>query len=114
MAHKSRRHRTKKHNVGVIKTVRNTTSKIIPGMQYGIQKVGSTVQNVATGTVPMVKKGFSQVYGTLATGFNMGMNGLKNGVDSVKKVVVIQKSRPKHRHSKRSKKSRKNKTRRTY
>ena len=114
MAHKSRRHRTKKHNVGFFKSVKNNTSKIIPGVQFGIQKVGSTVKNVATGSVPLVKKGFSQVYGTLATGFDMGMSGLKKGVNTVKEVVIIQKSRPKHRHSKKSKKSRKNKSRRNY
>jgi phage-related protein len=114
MAYKSRRHRTKKHNVGFFKSVKNNTSKIIPGVQSGIQKVGSTVQNVATGTVPLVKKGFSQVYGTLATGFDMGMNGIKNGVNTVKKVVIIQKNTPKRRGSKKSRKSRKNKSRRNY
>lgn len=112
MAYKSRRNRTKTHNVGFFKSVKNNTSKIIPGVQFGIQKVGSTVKNVATGSVPLVKKGFSTVYGTLATGFDMGMNALKNSDNIVKKVIVIKQSRPKYRRSKKYTKSRKNKSRR--
>ena len=59
-------------------------------------------------SIPIVEKGVSAVYGTMATGFNLGVKGVK-GVKGVAKGLTKSK---RSRRSKKGGKSRKLKTRR--
>jgi hypothetical protein len=68
----------------------------------GVKNVGSTVLNVGKKATPVVEKGVGVIYDTLSSGFNLGVKGIKKGIN-----FVSQKSK-----KNRSKKSRKNKSRR--
>jgi hypothetical protein len=59
--------------------VRNTANTAI----HGIKKVGSVAKNVVSKSSPIVVKGVSTVYGTLATGFDLGIKGAKSAAKSV-------------------------------
>jgi hypothetical protein len=40
--------------------------------------VGSTAKNVASASIPVIEKGVSAVYGTMATGLDLGVKGAKS------------------------------------
>jgi len=86
--------RSKSRKSGIMKSLKKTTSKAVPMVKYGLKSVGSTVKTVAIKSAPTVNKGLEGVYGALATGFDMGIKGVKKGVSKITK-----KSRSK-RHSK--------------
>ena len=90
-SHKSRSSRKS----GIMKSLKKTTSKAVPMVKTGLKTVGSTVKTVAIKSAPTVNKGLEKVYGTLATGFDMGIKGVSKGVSKMTK-----KNRSK-RHSKR-------------
>ena len=46
--------------------------KAIPLVNNGLYTVGKTAKRVAINTAPIVERGVSTVYGTLATGFDLG------------------------------------------
>ena len=85
----------------VLKSLKKTTSKAIPLVDEGLKTIGSTAKNVAVKSIPIVEKGVSAVYGTMASGFDLGVKGVARGVKSMSKK----------RHSKRAGKG-KRKTRR--
>jgi len=92
----------------ILKSVQKTSNKVLPVVDKSLQKVGSTAKDVAKISIPIVEKGVSAVYGTMATGFNLGVKGVK-GVNSVAKGMT------KSKHSRRQHKggrSRKLKSRR--
>jgi transposase len=61
----------------VIKTITTTTEKVIPVVDKSLSTVGTTAKNVATASVPVIEKGVSVVYGTMATGLDLGTKGVK-------------------------------------
>ena len=65
---KSRRNR--KSNI--LKNVKKTTMKTLPVVNKELTKIGLLAKGVALKSAPVVKKGVSSIYGTLATGFNLG------------------------------------------
>ncbi len=69
---KSRRNRS-----SVVKSLSNTASKTLPVVNRGLKTVGSTAKNVAKASIPIVEKGVSVVYGTMATGLDLGVKGAK-------------------------------------
>jgi hypothetical protein len=77
--------RNKSRKSGVLKGLKKTTTKAVPMVKSGLKSVGSTVKNVAIKTAPTVEKGLEGVYGTLATGFDMGIKGVKKGVSKITK-----------------------------
>jgi len=83
---KSRRHRS-----SVVKSITKTASKTLPAVDKGLKTVGSTAKNVASASIPVIEKGVSAVYGTMATGLDLGVKGVKS----------ITKSASKRGHSKR-------------
>ena len=99
------RHRRKHHKTTttqtkkIFQTIQHTGKKVLPQVNSGLQYVGTKVKSAA----PIVEKGISNVYGTLATGFDMGAKGIKNIVSSKRK-------RP--RHTQRTKYTRRHRTRR--
>ena len=98
--------KSRKNNI--LKSVEKTSSKILPVVDKSLQTVGSTAKDVAQISIPIVEKGVSAVYGTMATGFDLGVKGVK-GVNSAAKGMT--KSKRSRRHHKGGR-SRKLKTRR--
>jgi hypothetical protein len=52
----------------------------------GIKKVGSVAKNVVSKSTPIVEKGVTTVYGTMATGFDLGVKGAETAVRSVSRT----------------------------
>lgn len=69
----------------IIKTVTKTSRQVLPVVDDGLQKVGTAAKYVATTSVPIVEKGVSAVYGTMATGFDLGVKGVKRVARGVTK-----------------------------
>jgi SPX domain protein involved in polyphosphate accumulation len=53
-----------------------TNYRVLPQVEGGLEMVG----NKAIKASPVVEKGISNVYNTLATGFDMGIKGVQNTV----------------------------------
>jgi hypothetical protein len=79
----SRMRKSKSQKKGFLKKVKSATSRVLPNVASGLNRVGSDVSNVALKKTPFVKRGVSDVYGVLATGFDMGVKGVKSGVSGV-------------------------------
>ncbi len=71
---KTRKNRSKKN---FLKKLTNTGKKAIPVVKTGLKKVGNTAKVLAVKTAPIVENGISKIYGTIANGFNFGVNGVK-------------------------------------
>jgi hypothetical protein len=98
--------KSRKNNI--LKSVQKTSSKVLPVVDESLKTVGTTAKDVAKISLPVVEKGVSAIYGTMATGFNLGVKGVK-GVKGVAKGLTKSK---RSRRSKKGGKSRKLKTRR--
>jgi len=64
--------------IKLVKNIQNTSKKILPKINQGLQKVGSSVKTVAVKSEPFFKKGISNIYGVLATGFNKSMSKISS------------------------------------
>jgi hypothetical protein len=95
--------KSRKNNI--LKSVEKTSSKVLPVVDKGLQNVGSTAKDVAKTSIPIVEKGVSAVYGTMATGFNLGIKGVK-GV-----TKGMTKSKRSSRHHKGGRKTRRHRRR---
>ena len=77
--------------------------------------VNKGLQTAAQKSEPIIEKGFAGVYRTLATGFDMGVTGVKKGVTLIKsyraKKMRSRKSTSRTRRTRRTRKTRR--TRRT-
>jgi hypothetical protein len=73
---RSRFSRSSKRRSGIIKNIGKTTKRVLPIVKNGLSKIGQNVKVAATKSEPAIKQGFKSIYGTLATGFNMGVNKL--------------------------------------
>ena len=95
----------KKSASSFIKSSSRTAEKAFPVVNDSLKTTGVVVKNVAKETIPIVEKGVSAVYGTMATGFNLGVTGAKNvgkGIKSLKKVRGgKRKHTRRHRHTRR-------------
>ena len=77
---------------------RNKTSKALLGsVNSGLTTVANTAKSIGQKSKPMIERGLSGIYGTLATGFNMGMKGVNKGL----KTVTFKKQTRKHRKTRR-------------
>ena len=99
---------TKSRKNSILKSVEKTSNKVLPVVDDGLQTVGSTAKDVAKITLPIVEKGVSAVYGTMATGFNLGVKGVK-GVSGVAKGMT--KSKRSRRNKKGGRKTRRHRRR---
>lgn len=79
--------KTRKHSkrTSSLNNVIKTTKKVVPAVGKGLKTVGNTAKGVVAKSVPVVEKGVSVVYGTLATGFDMGVNTLAKGISKKKR-----------------------------
>ena len=88
--------KTRKHSKGYkkpMKMLKNTSKSDA----RGLKKVGSVTKNVITSSAPIVEKGVSKVYGTLATGFDLGVKGAKGLTNGVSKMTKRKRSNRKTR-----------------
>ena len=67
------------------KTITKTANKTLPAVNKGLTTVGKTAKNVAEASIPVVEKGVSAVYGTMATGLDLGVKGVKSVAKGVSK-----------------------------
>jgi hypothetical protein len=88
--------KTRKHSKGYSKSMKmlKNTSK---GAARGLKKVGSVTKSVIASSGPIVEKGVSKVYGTLATGFDLGVKGAKTVASGVSKMTKRKRSNRKTR-----------------
>jgi hypothetical protein len=78
---KSRRNRGKK---SLFKTIRNTTNKAIPAVASGLKNIGMGVKNITLKSKPTIEKGLGVIYGSVVSGINLGVKGVKKGINFVK------------------------------
>jgi hypothetical protein len=100
MAKSRKHHSQKKHKRNLFKSIKKTSKKVIPAVNSGLKKVGKTVKFAAEKSAPVVEKGISGVYGALATGFDMGVKGVKSGVTMISKKRQSSKKRHGKTHKK--------------
>lgn len=69
--------KSRKNRSSVVKSLSKTANKALPVVDESLQTVGTTAKDVAKASFPIVEKGVSVVYDTMATGFNLGVKGAK-------------------------------------
>lgn len=67
-----------KHKQSIMKSIYKTADKTLPVVDKGLKKVGTTTKNVVSASIPVIEKGVSVVYGTMATGLDLGVKGAKS------------------------------------
>jgi hypothetical protein len=83
---KSRKSKSSRKGRGsVMKRIRRTTYKTLPVVNKGLMTVGTTAKNVASASIPVVEKGVGVVYGTMATGLDLGVKGVKSVSKNISK-----------------------------
>jgi hypothetical protein len=55
------------------------------GISKSVKSVTKTAQNVADASIPVIEKGVGAVYGTMATGLDLGVKGAKSITKSMSK-----------------------------
>ena len=74
--------------------LRNTANTAVSG----VKKVGSVAKNVVSKSTPIIEKGVTTLYGTMATGFDLGIKGVKNAAKTVSRTTKKRRSnRKSHR-----------------
>ena len=77
---------------GVMKTLKRTTARALPVVDNGLKTVGMATKGVVKKSIPIVEKGVSAVYGTMATGFDLGIKGVKKVARGVKAKTMRSRS----------------------
>jgi hypothetical protein len=62
----------------VIKDIKTTAVAALPVVDKSLTKIGTAAKDVAQASIPVVEQGVSAVYGTMATGLDLGVKGVKN------------------------------------
>ena len=93
--------KSRKNSKSVLSSISKTSQKALPAVNKGLQNVGIVAKKVAQKSIPVVEKGVSVVYGTMATGFDLGVKGAKTvakGISNKKRSRRHSKRRKTHRH----------------
>ena len=64
--------------INFMKKMKSTSKKVVPVVATGLKKVGTTAKAVVVKSEPIAEKGLSGIYGALATGFDFGLNKIKD------------------------------------
>jgi hypothetical protein len=104
--------KSRSNRKSIIKKITKTTESALPVVNKGLNTVGKTAKNVASVSIPIVEKGVSAVYGTMASGFDLGIKGVKKVAKGVKKISRKRKMSRSHNVSRKG--GRKNKTHRRH
>jgi len=62
----------------IIKNMKTTATKALPVVDQGLTKIGTAAKDVAVASIPVVEQGVSTIYGTMATGLDLGVKGVKS------------------------------------
>ena len=84
---------------GLIRSASKSVRGSLPSINNKLKTTGVIAKNVAKDSLPIIEKGVEKVYGTLSTGLNLGISGVKNVASNIKRAST-------KRKSKRSRKSR--------
>ena len=87
--------KSRKNSKSVLSSISKTSQKALPAINTGLKNVGTA----AVKSIPIVEKGVSVVYGTMATGFDLGVKGVAKGVKVAKS---FKKSRSSKRHTRKT------------
>jgi hypothetical protein len=79
-----RYHKHRKINRGFFGKLRRTTNKALPVVASGLKRVGSNVKNITIKSKPVLEKGLGTIYKTVISGFDLGVKGIKRGVNVIK------------------------------
>jgi len=93
-----RYHKHKRTNRGLFKRIRRTTGKAIPFVASGLKVIGSSVKNVTMKSKPIVEKGLGSIYKSVLTGFDLGVKGIKKGVNVIKNKSATRRTRRRRGH----------------
>jgi hypothetical protein len=83
--------------------------RALPVINKGLSTIGSTATNVTKRSMPLIEQGVSKVYGTMATGLDLGVKGAKSLRRFTKRTTGLRSSskslsggrRSRRRHSRR-------------
>ena len=81
--------------INFMKKIKSTSKSALPMVATGLKRVGSTAKAVVVKSGPVAEKGLSGIYGALATGFDFGLNKIKD-----KKNQTYKKTKRVRRHKK--------------
>jgi hypothetical protein len=95
--------KSRKNKSSIINTIKKTSEKALPVLDKNITKVGVAAKEITEKSIPVVEKGVTAVYGTMATGFDLGVKGAKIAASGIKNVS--RKKRTKSHRNKKSKRS---------
>jgi len=98
--------RTRKTPRSVMKSLSKTTERALPMVDNGLKTVGLATKDVVVSSIPIVEKGVSAVYGTMATGFDLGVKGVNKLGKSVKNIRNSKRNLQGGRRTKRSSRKR--------
>lgn len=81
--------------INFMKKIKSTSKSALPMVATSLKRVGSTAKAVVVKSEPIAEKGLSGIYGALATGFDFGLNKIKD-----KKNKTYKKNKSKRRNKK--------------
>ena len=87
--------KTRKNKKSIFKTITLSSKQTLPIVNKSLQNVTSIAKDVVVNSGPIVEKGVSTVYGTMATGFDLGIKGVNNVTKSIKKITKKRKNKRK-------------------
>ena len=98
---KSRKHSRRSKSMARTKAMARTKTMIKNTADtafQGIKTVGNVAKNVVSKSTPIIEKGVTTLYGTMATGFDLGIKGVKNAAKTVSRTTKKRRSnRKSHR-----------------
>ena len=68
----------KSRKSSVMKDIKKTADKALPAVDKSLKTVGTVAKDVTEASIPVIEKGVSVVYGTMATGLDLGVKGVKS------------------------------------
>jgi hypothetical protein len=69
--------KSRKNRGNIFKNIKKTASKTLPVVNNSLKNVGTVAKYTAKASLPIIEKGVSAVYGTMATGLDLGVKGAK-------------------------------------
>ena len=93
--------KSRKNSKSVLSSISKTSKKALPAVNNGLKNVGIVAKKVAVKSIPIVEKGVSVVYGTMATGFDLGVKGAKTFAKGVS-ITNKKRSKSAKRHTRKT------------
>jgi len=81
----SKSRKNTRRSKGLFNKIKKTSKRAIPVVKSGLNKVGSTVKNVAVKSEPVIKEGLGKLYSFMETGVQYTSNAIKKGLKKTRK-----------------------------